>query len=145
MYVKNGGRLLARLPIVPGFRRTTTAGIVDDSRRLEAEGFLKGIQEQMIEIKARQQVYGIRIRKAMKDKKWDKADDLLEELRSLPTKADLSNKMGQRQQSLSSGNRAVQDRIDRMFRDTRSLIQEHLNSSEVDQLRRELVAARNLQ
>ncbi len=138
LYVKNGGRLLARLPMAPGYESLAIAELVDDSQRLEAEGFLKGIQEQMIEVKARQQVYALRIRKAIADQQLDKAESLLDELRSLQTREDLARKMRDRQQALSSQDRAVQDRIDKLFRDTRGLLQKHLTDGDVDQLRREL-------
>ncbi len=142
MYVKNGGRLLARLPLVPGFEATTIAELVDDSARLEAEGFLTGIQEQMVEVMARQQVFAIRIRRALADKKLDKAESLLDELGSLPTREDLLLAIRDRQQALTSDNRAVQDRIDRMFRDTRGLIQKYVSSSLIDELRGEVLSAR---
>ena len=142
MYVKNGGRLLARLPIVPGFEQYTTADIVDDSQRLEAEGFLKGIQEQMIEVRARQQVYGLRIRKQIADKNLERAEELLDELRSLQTRDDLTRKMRDRQSDLTSPNRAIQSRIDKMFRDTRTLLQKHMTIGEVDKLRVELNEAK---
>jgi hypothetical protein len=142
MYVKNGGRLLARLPIVPGFEQFATADIVDDSKRLEAEGFLKGIQEQMIEVRARQQVYGIRIRKAITDKKLEKAETLLDELSNLQTRDDLMEKMRNRQTDLTSDNRAIRSRIDKMFIDTRTLLQKHMSIGEVDKLRVELNSAK---
>ncbi len=142
MYVKNGGRLLARLPLVPGFETTTIAELVDDSARLEAEGFLTGIQEQMVEVMARQQVYAIRIRRALENQQLDKAESLLDELSSLPTREDLLLAVRDRQQALTSDNRAVQDRIDRMFRETRGLIQKYVSNSLIDQLRSEVLAAR---
>ena len=78
MYVKNGSRILARLPIAPGYQQRVSAPLADDSRRLEAEGFLKGIQEQMVEITARRRVLALRIRKAIEDKRLEKAEEFLD-------------------------------------------------------------------
>ena len=149
MYVKNGGRILARLPIVPGHRASVSAPLTDDSRRLEAEGFLKGIQEQMVELTARRRVLALRIRKAISDKRVEKAEQLLDEMRGLQTRDDLNRKMRERQQSFSSDDRSTQDRIDKMFRKTREVLLKTENSEKeiqppisIDTLRTELNQAK---
>ena len=149
MYVKNGGRILARLPIVPGYQTQVSAPLADDSRRLEAEGFLKGIQEQMVEITARRRVLALRIRKAIEDRRFEKAEELLDEMRGLQTRDDLNRKMRERQQSFSSDDRSAQDRIDKMFRKTRDVLLKTENAEKeieppvnIDTLRNELTSAK---
>ncbi len=43
-YVRNGGRLLARLPMTAGLDSKAVAQLYDDDVRLQAEGFVKGMQ-----------------------------------------------------------------------------------------------------
>ena len=149
LYVKNGGRILARLPVVPGHQSRLSAPLADDSRRLEAEGFLKGIQEQMVEITTRRRVLALRIRRAIEDRRFEKAEELLDEMRGLQSRDDLNRKMRERQQSFSSNDRSIQDRIDKMFRKTRDVLLRAENaekqiepSIKIDTLRSELASAK---
>ena len=55
LLIKNGGVLLARLPIVPGLVPELTAEIPDDDPRLEAEGFITGLRENLVDLVTRRQ------------------------------------------------------------------------------------------
>ena len=48
LVIKHGGILLARLPVVPGIHAELDALVADDEQRLEAEGYLAGLQEDQI-------------------------------------------------------------------------------------------------
>jgi hypothetical protein len=142
-YVKNGGRLLARLPMVVGAESQVTAELTDDSLRLEAEGFLRGLQEEFVDLVARRKVLAMRVQRRMEDGKLEEAEKLVDEMRQLETRQDLERRIRERQATFQTRDRAQQDQINRLFRDTRSLLSQHLDPAEIDHLRDELAAAKS--
>ncbi len=142
LYIKNGDRLLARLPVVIGADPTVTALLPDDGLRLEAEGFLKGIQEEFVDLVARREILAFRIGNRIREDRLDEAERLLDELRELPTRQDLERRIRERETSFQTRDKTQQDRINQLFRATRSLIAKHLSSQEIDRLRGELAEAR---
>lgn len=142
LYVKNGGRLLARLPVIVGVDQHVTAELTDDNLRLEAEGFLRGLQEEFIDLVARRKVIALRIERRLEEGKLDEAEKLVDEMRQLETKQDLERRIRERQATFQTRDKAQQDRINRLFRDTRNLLSEHLDPNEIDRLRDDLAAAR---
>jgi hypothetical protein len=82
-YVKNGETLLARLPVVVGLSPVVTAEVPDDSRRLQAEGLLKGLQSEVVDVVASRQVAAARVRMRIDERKLDLAKEMLEELRKV--------------------------------------------------------------
>jgi hypothetical protein len=143
LYVKNGGRLLARLPMVVGAEQQVTAELADDNLRLEAEGFLRGLQEEFVDLVARRKVLAMRVQRRIEDGKLEDAEKLVDEMRQLETRQDLERRIRERQATFQTRDQAQQDRINRLFRDTRSLLSKHLDPAEIDKLRDELAAAKS--
>ncbi len=140
--VRNGGELLAQLPIVPGMEPELTARIANDDRRLEAEGFVTGLQEEMVDLVTRREVLFILTRARIKDGKFDEASELIEELRRLPTAHDFSLMLKARQKKVRSDDDGVQAKIDVLFRDTLQLLGKHLDPNAIEEVWQELRTAR---
>ncbi len=143
LYVKNGGQLLARLPLVPGLEPQQTATVADDAQRLEAEGVVTSLQNSFMDTVAQRQVMAVRIRKRITEKKLDEADKLLAEMRTLPTQYDYSRMLDQQRQRFNSADRNTQAKIDVLFTDTRLAVSKYLDPSLIDGLTRELSQAKN--
>jgi hypothetical protein len=142
LFVRSGTQLLGKLPLVPGAEPRLRAPLRNDDRRLEAEGFLLGIQESLVDLVARREVLSSRILRGIEDGKFDEADALLEELRRLDTQEDFSRRVQQRKRSLSNVSVDVQQRIDQLFADTRSLLGQYLDPRRVRELQNQLDQAR---
>ena len=71
LYVKNGSRLLGKLPVIPGQMLELTAPIRNDDGRLEAEGVVLGLKENLIDLVARREVLSSRIRARIEDGKLE--------------------------------------------------------------------------
>ncbi len=141
LYVKNGGRLLARLPLIIGDQKSLTAELADDNLRLEAEGFLRGLQEEFVDLVVRRKLLAMRIRRRVEEDKLAAAELLLDEMRRLETRQGLERRIRERQAAFQTRDKAQQDLINRLFRETRSLLQKHLDQGEIDALRDELARA----
>jgi hypothetical protein len=145
LYVRNGGHLLARLPMVPGLEPVLTAEIRNDDRRLEAEGFVKGLQSTIMDLVARRQLYISRFRRHLQAKDFDQARALLEEFGKLPTRSDLGRELLQQRPRFASTelrDRQEQARIDKMFTETQQLLTRFLEPGTAAELASELEQAR---
>lgn len=143
LQVRNGGQLLQRLPMVPGMAPEPTARIVNDDQRLQTEGFVTGLQEQMVDLVTRREVIFARARARIKAGQFDEAQALLDRARKLPTAHEFGLKLRGQQKDSSAVDRRVQARINKLFDDTHELVNQHLDPEAVEDLRRELQAARN--
>ncbi len=142
LLVKHGGELLARLPMAPGLEPTFVAQIANDDGRLEAEGFITGLQEELVDLVTRRELLLVRTKARIKAKQFAKAMELLAELRRLPTGDDFSWMLAERQKEIRSDDRATQVKIDMLFGDTRKLLAKHLGVDEIEEVRQQLRKAR---
>lgn len=142
LYIKNGAAVLSRLPLIVGFERQTVAYLTDDSARLEAEGFLTGIQEELVDVVVRRKIMAARIQQRIENNQLNEAEKMLDDMRLLPTREQMSIKLQDRQQMLTSNDRGIQARIDRLFSDTFTILSTQLNPSDIDELRGKINEAR---
>jgi hypothetical protein len=133
-YVKHGGTLLARLPIVTGQSALERAELPDDRRRLESEAFVKGIQSEILDVVARRQILASRIKQMIEAKKGNEARKLLEELRDEKGYDKMVEGLNAIQRRVLSADRSpitpgAQKRIDQMFDLTRQMMQRYLQDN----------------
>lgn len=142
LLVKNGSALLAKLPIVPGLEPQLSADLLNDDQRLEAEGFITGLQEEVFDLVARQKIFASRIRARIVAKDFDKAAELITDLRRLPTPQQFIMRIARAQEKLATTDPTVQKKLKMLFGDTRKLIDKHLDLHLIEDLDRELREAR---
>ena len=140
LYVKNGGAVLARLPIVPGLYPKVVADLSGDDIRLQAEAYIRGVQNSIVDLVAIRELFKARIRLRLERGEMEKADDLLNALREQPSTDDLYNQIGKKHDEfinrLGSGASNQRRKVDEMFSTTRDL----LSKQNTAQLVRELEA-----
>ena len=141
LYVRNGGRLLARLPMVPGLEPSVTVQVTNDDPRLFAEGYVKGLQNRIMDLVARRELYITRFRRHLQKQEIEQAQKLLEEFRGLENRSDLSRQLDQQAQRVRSSDRRVQAAIDQLFTDTRQLLLKFLDPRTSNELNEELLRA----
>ena len=138
-YIKNGETLLARLPVITGYRELEKADLPDDRRRLQAEAFLKGLQGEVLDLVVRRKILDARIRKKIDEGKRDEAFTLLDELKKVKTYDGLSSQIQGIQRRATSTDSGpvptpVAERIDKMIDMTRVLMQKYLQDDIVREL-----------
>lgn len=142
LYVKSGETVLARLPMVPGLTPEEIAELPSDARRLEAEAFISGFQSDVFDIIGLRSLYHARARKRIGENKIDEAKQLVAELRGLPTFTEVSDQLeGLQRKMLDESSEQIppiaKARIDRMFQNTRDMVQKYLQEDlavEIDRL-----------
>ena len=142
LVVKSGGVLLARLPIVPGLSDSLTAEVPDVDQRLEMEGFVTGIQEELVDIVTRREVLMVRARKHIDLADWDQAKACVNELRSLQTRAEFLRTLDRQQEQVAVKDTWAKNKIDTLFNDTRKLLDKFLDPEAIDKIAVEMSQAR---
>ena len=142
LLIKNGGEFLARLPLVPGREAEVTAAIANDNQRLEAEGFITGLQEELIDLVTRREVLLVQANQQIDQKKFDEAEKLVRQLQGLESRDDFALHLTQEERKIFSPDKRVQAKIDAMFAKTRKLVDEYLNPNVIDQLDRQIAASK---
>lgn len=130
-YVKNGDTLLARLPIVTGYYPFDEAKLPDDRRRLETEAFLKGLQNEVLDLVVRRKILESRINTKLKENKVAEAKAILEDLKRIKSYERLSEQIELIQRRVTDESRGrvgpmLQKRIDEMVDSTRKVMQQWL-------------------
>ncbi len=135
VYLKNGGQLLRRLPIVPGLDAQLVAQVPDDDPRLQAEGYIRGFHGELMDLVAQRQILAALIKKRIEDGKTDEAKTLLSDFRALPSRNNMLSKLNdaQRRQKVSP-NKYVQGRIDTLYADTKTMLTNYLDPTLTSQL-----------
>jgi hypothetical protein len=142
LYAKSGQQVLARLPLVTGEQELVTALLDDDGPRLDAEGFLTGLQEQLVDLAARRTIQTTQIQQRIAGGQWDQAEELIDALRELPTRDALVQQLRQRKQSFATDDVRVRRETNRLFDELERRIDKNLDPREIETLREELAHAR---
>lgn len=145
LYVKNGGAVLARLPIVPGLYPMVVADLSGDDIRLQAEAYIRGVQNSIVDLVAIRELFKARIRLRLERGEMDKAEDLLNALRDQPSTEDLFDQIGKKHDEfinrLGSGTSNQRRKVDEMFSTTRELLSKHITPQLVRELEADYMAA----
>ncbi len=133
-YVKNGNNVLARLPIVTGLFQEEIADLPDDRRRLEAEGFIRGLEREILDTIMYRKIMQKRIEKMIELKNVIAAKTLLAELRTAPSYERISEKLEAIQRKVFDPEKGpmpqgVSVRIDSLILQTRKIMQQYLQDT----------------
>ena len=141
LYVKNGGAILARLPLVPGLTPIEVADLMGDDQRLRAEAYIRGTQNAIVDLIAIRALLAARIRIRLERGELAQAKELLEALRNEPTYDTIANEMGKKVVQIKGRNATDQRKIDEMFAQTREMLVKNINSKLLRDLEEDVAAA----
>jgi hypothetical protein len=143
LVVRNGSQLLARLPLVPGQQEVLEAPMIDDDGRLQAEGAVAALESMALDLAARREIVAARFRTRLKERRFDEAQQLLDEFRKLDSRTSLGRILDEQQQQVRASDRLTQQRIDKLFGDARQLLTtKSLSDDMINVLAAELTKAR---
>lgn len=134
LYVKNGGAVLAKLPCVPGEDRVATADIRGDDLRLQAEAYIRGVQNAIIDLVALRQLLAARIRLRLQKGNVDEARELLSALRKAGTYDVLSKDMRKKREEMETDDRQQMAMINQLFDQTRTMLTKYIDEKIIREL-----------
>ena len=135
IYVRNGQEVLARLPVVPGYRAIEEIKLRNDDYRLQYEAFFVGFQNSILDYTVQQAVYKIRIEHHINKEEEVKARSLLEDLRKVPSAVVLNDVLTKKEATLQDDPNIdlnTKRKIESEFQKTRKLINEYLQGNDVE-------------
>ena len=138
LLVKQGGQLLARLPLVAGLEREVVVTLTGDASRLGAERFLLATRDVLVDTAARRELLISRIRTHLERDEADKARKLQAELKGLPTAERLIAEIDTQERQLWPKGRPESGPLVAEFSELRALVQKHLAKQPIDELDAEL-------
>ncbi len=145
MYVKNGGAVLARLPIVPGYEAKAVADLTGDDMRLQAEAYVNGVANAIVDLVAIRKLLGARIRNRLKKGQMKEAKELLNALREQPTKEILSGDLEKKQayflKEIGSRNANARKKVDNMFSSTREMLDTQITQRDIREIEEDIIRA----
>lgn len=141
VYVRSGGRLMARLPVRPGSDPELVAEVTNDEKRLEAEAYIKSVESVLMDQVVQRTLLAKYIRDRIKAGKLKEAEDLLGRFQNLAKRTELQEQMQIRKGEINEQNSRSKARIDRMFARTNELINENLDPATLLSLQAELQKA----
>ena len=134
LLVRNGREPLARMPMVPGLEKELSTEIARDDLRLWTEGYIFGLQEELVDIVVRRKIYMTLIRVRMDEGKIEQAEKMLKDLREMPDAMQLTLRVSRETNRLETNDYIVQRKISQFTNDTVQLIHQHLDPSELTEL-----------
>jgi hypothetical protein len=138
LIIKNGGQLLARLPVVPGAQPELDVPLPDDDARLAAESLLSAMREDLIDVVARRNILMARTRQKIKSKDFDAAQKLILEINQLPGRAQFNTEITNAKRRTRSDDPRIQRRIDQLFEGTQAALTQYLDTRPINELTDEL-------
>jgi hypothetical protein len=142
LYVKSGGELLARLPVVPGIDDQLDVPLVDDEPRLRAAARMAAMREDLVDLVARRNIYMARVRQQIEEKNWPRARQLLESLDELPGRAQFNQLLSREARLHRANDKQVQRKIEQLFSATQTVLSQFLDPRPISELHDQLRAAR---
>lgn len=150
-YIRSGGLVLAKLPVIPGHHPQLIATVADDGRRLEFEAQLRGIQGEILDATSQQRILAMRMRRLLEAGQPQAAEQLMGQWRRILTVEQVNVRLQELQRRIISesgrgGERggltaAAQRRLERMIQVARQQAQQHLTPELEREVLRELRGA----
>ncbi|HEY3392084.1 MAG TPA: hypothetical protein VGK58_05215 [Lacipirellulaceae bacterium] len=145
LFVKHGGQLLAKLPVVPGAESEIKVPLPDDDMRLEAEARLAAMREELVDVVARRNILMARARQKIEEKNFEAAQELMRSVDQLPGRSQFNLTLTTASRLLRSDDPQIQRRIDQLFQATQMVLTQYLDARPISELHEELRAAQRKQ
>lgn len=143
--LRRGTRPLRQLPIMPGLYPLLETQVPNDEARLNAEGVIKGMRNEILDLVANREVLETMIATALEAKNIKKATELLDKYQQLPLPQQLRGRMTDDETRLTSQAKDVKERdyISSMFDDLRKVLSDKVGESKETQIRQQIQTYQN--
>ncbi|WP_146518120.1 Ig-like domain-containing protein [Stieleria varia] len=144
MYVKNGGAVLARLPMIPGLTTVEVADLIGDDMRLQAEAYIRGVQNAIVDLVAIRKLIAARVKLRLQKGQMTEAEELVIAMREQPTSQTLADDMGFKLPAFLKviDNPNQRAKVDNMFSVTREMLTKQLSPKDLRDVEEMLLRAK---
>jgi hypothetical protein len=145
LFIRNGGELLARMPIVPGAAPQIVVPLPDDDARLAAETRLAALREDLVDVVARRNILMARVRQKIAGGEFQAARPLMNALDQLPGRPQFAQRVDRVALQNRAGDPQVQRKIDQLVAGTQAAIGQYLDMRPIRELQEEFRQAERAQ
>ncbi|MFV0442182.1 MAG: hypothetical protein ACK5Q5_01280 [Planctomycetaceae bacterium] len=143
LYVMSGKSVLAVVPFIPGDLPQVELEVPDDGPRLSVEGEVALLEAELIEVVARREVTIARALGYARGNKWEQADKLVNEVKNLPTREVLKERLERIRlpavaASRQTKNRVAETRINKLCQQLTETIDQHLPPDRISNFQTEI-------
>lgn len=142
LLVRSGGRLLARLPLVPGVTKEMQIELADDRDRLRIEGFIAGLQEEIVGVFTHREILIRLARQKLENNDVTAARELVDRIKKLPSADSFRDRIRARRSNFVSADSSIQQHILKLFSDTEGVLARYLADTPVQELQSAIDQAR---
>jgi hypothetical protein len=143
LLVKHGDQWLARLPIVPGLELQLSAAVDHNEHRIALEGRVATLRDAIVDLAARRQILLKRARARISAHQFAEAEQVLKQLRELPSAEDLVTARIADAKKDFSGDEASLTRLDAVLAGFQQTLAARFNAKEIDDLAAEIPQPNN--
>lgn len=147
--IRSGSALLTKFPFVPGAEPEMLVECPDDTIRLNVEGQLVLLQGRLIDTIAKRSVVMAMIKNRSKKQEWDKVDESLKQLKSLPTLKQFTDQVetiqfAPRERARERNDRTTVSRINKLGSQVLKVAAIHLDTEKLDAFLEEIRELREI-
>lgn len=132
--IMSSSAALARVPVLPGASAVLQAQTPDDLLRLQVEGYIIGVQEQLVDTVSKRAFLLARAEESIGSNDRKAAQAVLDEARKLKSRQSFTYELQQEQQRLGTLDPRTQKRVEKLLDDTRQAITKFLDPAEFDKI-----------
>lgn len=140
--IMNSSAALARVPVLPGVEPLLRAEVPDDRLRLEVEGFITGMQEQLVDTVSKRSVLIARAEENLSKGDRKAAQAALDEAGKLKTRQTFAYELQQEQQRIGPLDPRTQKRVEKLLDDTKQALAKYLDPAALDKAKSKVLTSR---
>lgn len=133
-HIRCGSIAVASIPVAAGIADVIDVPLVDERSRLRAELEVTSLREELVDTVARRKILGERIRRYAEAESFDAAKELLSEFDALPGMSDFARRLDSVQRSAKAPHPIAKARLDKLFEQTRAVVNTELDARESREL-----------
>lgn len=140
IFPHRAGRALRKLPIIPGFHDRLQAVLPDDDARLYAQGVIKGLENEILNLVIQRKIYETDISTAIDSKKRKEANDILRDYKNLESPQDIKSRLANEEVRLKnrSNSKSEKEFIVKMFSTLKKLLDSEVAKTRESELQQRL-------
>lgn len=128
-HLRAGRSVVATLPIVAGAQPLVEVPLLNEVDRLEAETRISQLQEDLFDVSARRNLLMVRARESLEEGDADEAKAFIRRIERLPGRAQFTQRVARLEDRSRADHPVSQQRLDRLFTQTRDAIGEAFDPS----------------
>ncbi len=134
LFVKHGNQWIARFPLAAGLTPLVTLNLHDDPERIVLDTIRSRVHDVAVENAAQREMLLVRLKKRIEERQFNAAEQLLRELRQLPTERECVKTTAAEFQQETADRPALQSKVDAILAEAQAVLASQFDPKTLDEL-----------